>query len=122
MLAKPMFRLGLFRQPLSGRPDAFGFPTEDRPHLTGCCVSYNQALPRRLGFHRMALTQMVLLAQRRGLRIDLSGGAGSFKRQRGAQPVRESDALFERHLPRHPRLPRRLLSLEGRVFGRLRQA
>ena len=122
MLATPMFRASLFREPQSGRLDAFSFYMENGSYLTGCFAGYDQALPRRLGLYRMALMHKVLLTQRRGLRVSLSGGAGSFKRQRGAQPVREYDGLFDRHLPRRRRWPWRFVSLEGRLFGRLRQA
>lgn len=92
---------------------------DNGPYLTGCQIGYDQALPRRLGLYRMALMHKVLLAQRRGLLVNLSGGAGPFKCLRGAEPVREYDALFDRHLPRRRRLPWRLVSLEGRLFGRL---
>lgn len=121
LLATPMFRASLFRDPQSGRLDAFSLYMKNGSYLTGCFVGYDQAVPRRLGLYRMALMHKVLLAQRRGLRVNLSGGAGSFKRQRGAQPVREYDALFDRHLPRRRRLPWRFVSLEGRLFGRLGQ-
>lgn len=59
----------------------------------------------------------VLLAERSGQLVNLSGGAGAFKLQRGAEPVREYDAIFDGHLPRHRHLPWRILSLEGRMFG-----
>jgi len=119
MLATPMIQASLFREPGSGRLDAFSLYMDNGPYLTGCQIGYDQALPRRLGLYRMALMHKVLLAQRRGLLVNLSGGAGPFKCLRGAEPVREYDALFDRHLPRRRRLPWRLVSLEGRLFGRL---
>ena len=120
MLATPMVRASFFRDPESGRLDAFSLYTDSGSYLTGFQIGYDQALPQRLGLYRMALMHKVLLAQRRGLLVNLSGGAGSFKCQRGAKPVREYDALFDRHLSRCRRLPWRLVSLESRLFGRLR--
>lgn len=118
LLATPMIRAALFRDPESGRLDAFSLYMETGAYLTGCQIGYDLTLPRRLGLYRMAMMHKVLLAERRGLLVNLSGGAGGFKCLRGAEPVREYDAVFDRHLPRHRRLPWRLVSLEGRLFGR----
>ena len=119
ILATPMIQASLFREPGSGRLDAFSLYMDNGPYLTGCQIGYDLALPQRLGLYRMALMHKVPLAQRRGLLVNLSGGAGSFKCQRGAEPVREYDALFDRHLPRRRRLHWRLVSVEGQLFGRL---
>ena len=117
LVATPMVRVSLFRDPENGRLDAFSLYMDNGSYLTGCTIGYDVRLPRRLGLYRMALMHKVMLAQRRGLQVNLSGGCGSFKCQRGAQPVREYDALFDSHLPRHRRLPWRLVSIEGWLFG-----
>lgn len=118
LLATPMIRATLLRDPESGRLDAFSLYMDNGPYLTACLIGYDLALPRRLGLYRMVMMHEVLLAERRGQLVNLSGGAGDFKRLRGAEPVREYDAVFDRHLPRHRRLPWRLVGLEGRLFGR----
>lgn len=119
MLATPMIQASLFREPESGLLDAFSLYMDNGPYFTGCQIGYDLTLPRRLGLYRMALMHKVLLAHRRGLLVNLSGGAGPFKCLRGAEPVREYDALFDRHLSRRRRLPWRLVGLEGQLFGRL---
>ena len=45
----------------------------------------------------------------RTLLLNLSGGAGDFKMLRGGVPTIEYDAVYHAHLPRHRRLPWRIL-------------
>ena len=96
-------------------PSAFTWTTVPISRAAKSATTW--ACPARLGLYRMALMDQVLLAERSGQLVNLSGGAGAFKLQRGAEPVREYDAIFDGHLPRHRRLPWRILSLEGRMFG-----
>ena len=82
-----------------GQLDAFAaFFTTDRI-MTGSLLGYDLNRPRSLGLYRMAIATFLDQAASRGLRLNLSAGADSFKAFRGGIPVDEYDAVYDRHLP-----------------------
>lgn len=82
-----------------GQLDAFAsFYTTDRI-MTGALLGYDLNQPRSLGLYRLAIATYLDEAASRGLRLNLSAGADSFKALRGGIPVDEYDAVYDRHLP-----------------------
>jgi hypothetical protein len=119
LLATPAIRWAFWESPATGRIDAFSSWFRSGGSLTSMLVGYDRSLPAKLGLYRMALMYPVFHeAQPAGLPINLSGGATSFKQLRGAQTVREYDAVWDRHLPAWRRLPWHLVTWEGQQFGR----
>ena len=114
VLSTPFFHTSLFT--CDGRTDAFTTFYEGDGCITGCLVGHDASLSKSHGLYRMALMYKVFLAEKRGLRVNLSGGCGPFKCMRGAVPVREYDAVDDRHLPGWRRLPWRLARIEGRLW------
>jgi hypothetical protein len=72
-------------------------------------LGYDTSLPRSLGLYRMlaALSSDDALARR--VLVHDSAGVSDFKQNRGAVPVLEHLAVFDRHLPRARRAPWRAL-------------
>lgn len=82
--------------------------------LIGTVVGYRLSLPRELGLYRRLMTRVLLEAAQQGCWLNMSSGAGAFKRSRGGLPTLEYTALYHRHLPFRRRLPFRLL---GSLLG-----
>lgn len=119
LLATPAIRWAFWQDPSTERIDAFSAWYRCGDSLTSMLVGYDRTLSPKLGLYRMSLMYPVFHeSQPAGLPINLSGGASSFKRLRGAQSVREYDAVWDHHLPAWRRLPWRLVTWEGEQFGR----
>jgi hypothetical protein len=65
---------------------------------------YDTALPRDLGLYRMLTTLLLEGSIARGLTVNASSGAASFKRMRGGEPAIEYTAVYSRYLPLGRRL------------------
>ncbi len=61
-------------------------------------VGYNTALPQKDGLYRMLIARCLSDVAQRGLQLNLSAGAGFFKRLRGGRPELEYAAVYTRHL------------------------
>ncbi len=85
--------------------------------LTGAFVGYDQNLPQKLGLYRQVVTILISEAKKRGLLLNLSAGVGAFKELRGAFPVVEYDAVYDRHLPTRRRLAWRLVWMAGGLWS-----
>jgi hypothetical protein len=84
--------------------DAFiSFLINDRV-IVGALIGYDLDRPRRLGLYRAGFALLIAEAARQGLLVNLSAGSGEFKMLRGAVPVQEYDAVYDRHLPARRRL------------------
>jgi len=92
-----------------GRIDAFAMVCQKEGVLTPPAIGYDTGLPRRLGLYRMAVMTLIRDALTRGAVLNLSAGVGRFKMLRGAVPTVECDAVYDRHLDPHRRLPWMLL-------------
>ncbi len=96
-LSSQVLEFRCFRR--DGRVDAFvSFFVKDGL-MTASMAGYDQQLPRSLGLYRMVVASVHAEAAARGLPLNLSAGAGAFKRLRGSVPVEELEAVYERHLP-----------------------
>jgi len=103
-----------------GRVDAFVCYFVTDGVVTGSLLGYDLQQPRNLGLYRLAFALLIAEAAQRKAWLNMSGGAGSFKMFRGAVPVQEWDAVYERHLPVHRRLPwaaLRMVAGVGRVLS-----
>jgi hypothetical protein len=78
-------------------------------------LGYDLKRPREAGLYRKAMAVSGLAAEEAGLPLHWSAGAAAFKRARGARPVMEHTAFWDRHLPP----PRRaaMAMLHGLVSG-----
>ncbi len=88
-----------------GRIDAFWADFERDGIMTPPMIGYDLDAPREVGLYRMTIAAMLREAARRRARMNLSAGAGEFKRNRGGMPVVEFDMVYDRHLAPHRRFP-----------------
>jgi hypothetical protein len=117
VLRTPFLRTRLFVGE-GGRMDAFTTHFVNGGYITGALVGHDLSQPQTSGLYRMAIMHEIVVAEERGLLLNLSGGCGGFKCHRGAFPVAEYDAVDDRHLPAWRRLPWRLVELEARFWRR----
>lgn len=98
-----------------GRLDAFVgyFIGEDL--VSGAIIGHDHLLARKFGLYRAAIALLISEATERKLPLNLGGGAGKLKILRGAVPVEEFEAVYDRHLPPGRRLPWRALEMAGRL-------
>ncbi len=85
--------------------------------MTASLLGYDLDQPRSLGLYRLAIASFLNEAASRGLCLNLSAGADSFKRFRGGVPVDEYDAVYDRHLPMARRVGWLALSAATRAAG-----
>jgi hypothetical protein len=98
-----------------GRIDGFVNYFVQGDRMTGGVLGYDLRIPQKTGLYRMLMAILIAEATQRGLRLNLSAGVGHFKMLRGALPVEEYDAVYDRHL----RGSRRLAWAALRIGGRL---
>lgn len=72
--------------------------------ITTPIVGYDTALPKSLGLYRLLMAVLLKETYERGQPMNLSSGAGSFKRARGGSPTLEYTAFYCTHLPWFRRL------------------
>ena len=73
--------------------------------ITASLIAYDLQRPQNLGLYRLAFALMITEAAQRKALLNISAGVGNFKMLRGAVPVQEFDAVYDRHLPISRRLP-----------------
>ncbi len=78
--------------------------------LTAPIVGYDTRRPQTLGLYRVLMAIVLRETAQRKLLLNLSAGAGSFKRSRGGRPCVEWTAVFDAHLPPARRWPWRTLA------------
>ncbi|HLI79888.1 MAG TPA: hypothetical protein VKV03_07890 [Candidatus Binataceae bacterium] len=88
-----------------GRVDAFFSYLLEDGVMTASLIAYDLAVPQKLALYRMGFALAIAEAAKRQMLLNLSAGAGEFKMLRGALPVQEYDAIYDRHLPMSRRLP-----------------
>lgn len=62
-------------------------------------LGYDTALPQEMGLYRLLMALLLKTAKERSLMLNLSSGAGSFKRSRGGKAMLEYTAIYSEHLP-----------------------
>lgn len=67
--------------------------------LTLPIIGYDTHLPKSWGIYRLLIAMLMQQIEQRGQLLNLSSGAGEFKRQRGGEPVIEYTAVYLNHLP-----------------------
>lgn len=67
--------------------------------ITTPIVGYDTSLPKELGLYRLLMAVLLRLTYERQQPMNLSSGAGGFKRARGGEPTLEYTAFYCRHLP-----------------------
>lgn len=67
--------------------------------ITTPIVGYDLKQPKALGLYRLLMATLLKITYERHQTMNLSSGAGEFKRRRGGQPVIEYTALYVAHLP-----------------------
>jgi hypothetical protein len=90
--------LELFALRLDGRLVGVLGVLERNGWITTPLIGYDLQLPQSLGLYRRLMALLFVEAQRRGCRLHLSSGAGTFKSARGGIPHMEYTAVYDRHL------------------------
>ncbi|WP_172959655.1 GNAT family N-acetyltransferase [Thiomicrorhabdus aquaedulcis] len=67
--------------------------------ITTPIVGYDTQQPKELGLYRLLMATLLKITFERGQTMNLSSGAGEFKRRRGGKPEVEYTALYVKHLP-----------------------
>lgn len=86
-------------------------------HATMPLIGYNTGLDRSLGLYPLTCHSGSLYAARHRLRLNMSSGAGLYKRTRGATAEIEYTAFYLRHLPRARRASFGMLSAVANRIG-----
>jgi len=102
-----------------GRVDAFVSYFVEDGVMTASLLAYDLNRPQRLGLYRLAVALLISEAAKRRAWLNMSAGSGDFKMLRGAIPVQECDAVYDRHLPIHRRLPWTYVRIAARLGGLL---
>lgn len=71
--------------------------------ITSPILGYDTRLPKSLGLYRLLIAVLLKETYESGLRMNLSSGAGPFKRMRGGEPEIEYTAFYVEHLPKKRR-------------------
>jgi hypothetical protein len=103
-----------------GRIDGFVTYFVQGDRMTGAVLGYELGLPQNVGLYRLLMAMLISEAGQRGLQLNLSAGVGHFKMLRGAVPVEEYDAVYDRHLPAHRRLAWTALRMCGRLGSKIK--
>ena len=77
--------------------------------MTQPLFGYDTGLPVEEGLYRLLTLITLQEGEERNLLVHASGGVGKFKKIRGGKSVIEYNAVYDRHLPIHRRLPWRIL-------------
>jgi len=101
----------------NGKIDAFVSYFVRDGVLTGAFVGYDRSLLSKLGLYRQVIAILIRDAQKLGLILNLSSGSGKFKELRGAFPVVEYHAVYNRHLSLRRRFPWFLIQKEGEAWS-----
>ncbi len=88
-----------------GRIDAFSTFIVEDAQMIGTAIGYDMQMPKKVGLYRQVFATYIKHAVEKGLLLNMSAGAGRFKKFRGAVPTPEYDAVYDAHLPPHRRFP-----------------
>jgi hypothetical protein len=111
-----MIRYLVFRDP-NGEIVSFGGMYHCGAHATMPLMGYDTRAAQQLGLYRLACHAGSLYAARNALQLNMSSGAATYKRTRGAKPEIEYTAYYVRHLPGKRRLPFQVLNAIANRVG-----
>ncbi len=94
----------------SGEILAFAGDHACEGELASPLLGHDRTRPQAQGLYRIAMSLSVRHALTRGLAVNYSAGAATFKRNRGATPALEYQVVFDHHLSRRRRLGYALLA------------
>jgi hypothetical protein len=77
--------------------------------MTSPLFGYDTSLPKEFGLYRLISTILTLEAKKKGVLLNQSSGAGSFKKLRKGEPHIEYMAVYTKHLPLKRRIPWKVL-------------
>jgi hypothetical protein len=105
LIGSPLFRTCAWIDETDGSVEAF-----DIQYVTGGALRWSTCgvdgdAPRSRGLFRMVVAQELATGEREHVPVNLGGGNDAFKRHRGAEPHREYDVVFDRHVPVRRRAP-----------------
>ncbi len=86
--------------------------------ITTPFIGYDVTLPREKRLYPFLNLRLMEKAQTGGYLLNMSSGAGTFKKQRGGVGQLEYLMVFDRHLPLYRRIPWRLLSYFTEKYAR----
>ncbi len=89
----------------------WGYFTLDHTLTTVPFIGYDTTLPPESGLYRQLFLGIHREVNDRKQLLNYSSGAGDFKRRRGAVPVVEFNAVFDRHLPERRRMAFRIAAV-----------
>ena len=85
--------------------------------MTAPIVGYDTSLQQNAGLYRQLMAIAMQRARARKLLFNMSAGAASFKRNRGAVSAIEYSAVWNRHLPLRQRIAARLVRKILEIIG-----
>ncbi len=87
--------------------------------MTAGCIGYDLQRSPKEGLYRLSVALLIAEAAQQGALLNLSAGAGTFKILRGSVAVQEYEAIYDRHLPAHRRLPWRGIQAAAGIASNL---
>jgi hypothetical protein len=89
---------------IDGEILAFTAWKQESESMLATLIGYDLSKPQKMGLYRTAFAIDFKTSLERKVPYNLSSGAGSFKKLRGAVPTTEYDAVYFRHLSQRQRL------------------
>jgi hypothetical protein len=86
--------------------------------MTAAMCGYDTTRDQRMGLYRLVTAVLIRAARENRRVLNLSGGVGRFKMNRGAVAVPECEAVFDRHLPSRRRVGWAFVRLFYNSIGR----
>lgn len=86
--------------------------------LTTPFISYNQELNDKLGLYRILSYLLITEAEKRNLLLNMSSGAGDFKKKRGGSPRFEYNFVKIDHLPLKQKLGWKIIYFLGQKIAK----
>lgn len=80
-------------------------------------IGYDISREKELGIYRMLFSLILMIAEDRELTLNMSSGAGNFKKLRGGKPVTEYTGVYTNHLPKISKMGKELFFSAVSKYG-----
>ena len=80
-------------------------------------IGYDMSKEKELGIYRMLFSLILMISEDRELTLNMSSGAGNFKKIRGGKPVTEFTGVYTNHLPKISKMGKELFFSAVSKFG-----